>query len=303
MRPPSYDSPVSKHQFRVPKDADGLRLDQCLARCVPELSRRTARLALDLGAVFVDRKRVKVASRVVIPGQEVLVHLGGAFERASRKTGRAAREGDELALPPLEVLHEDADIVVVHKAAGVLAAPTPESDRNNLVSQLRSRPSGCEVFVVHRLDLQTSGVLVFAKTQSANRVLAETFRLHTLLRIYDVLVAGVVTEHTQTLDSEIRGKHAVTHLRRLQQYDQFCHVEAELETGRTHQIRIHLERLGHPVLADPRYGPPREPWHPARLALHARKLAFAHPSSGLAMNFEVRLPDDLSAYVGAASCS
>jgi 23S rRNA pseudouridine1911/1915/1917 synthase len=275
-------------------------LDQCLARCVPELSRRTARLALDLGAVFVDSKRTKVASRNVVVGQHIVVHLGGALERASRKTGREARALDERELPPLELLFEDADIVVVNKAAGVLSAPTPESDRNNLVSQLQNRALRQEVFVVHRLDLQTSGVLVFAKTPHANRVLAETFRLHTLQRIYDVLVAGVVTFEAQTVDAEIRSKRAVTHLRRIEQYARCAHLEAELETGRTHQIRIHLEGLGHPVLADPRYGPGREDWHPQRLALHARKLALAHPSSLERLTFEAPLPNDLEGFVRQA---
>lgn len=287
---------VNKTRFKVPAEAAGLRLDQCLARCVPELSRRTARIALDLGAVFVGRKRVKVASRAVEVGQEITVHLGGAFERATRQVGRAARSSDEQALPPPEVLYEDGDLIVVNKAAGVLTAPTPESDRNNLLSQLRQRV-GMELFVVHRIDLQTSGVLVFAKNAHANRSLAEVFREHQLTRRYDVLASGVFPPELQTIEADVGGKRAVTHLTLVQQRPLYCHLEATLETGRTHQIRIHLNGVGHPVLADPKYGPGRQRWHPPRLALHARTLAFPHPADGRLVTFETALPEDLRAFL------
>ena len=127
---------MAKFEFRVPEEAAGLRLDQCLAREVEQLSRPTARVALDLGAVFVDDQRVKVASRRVSAGQHVVVHLGGAFERAHKQVGRAARELDEAHLPQYEVLFEDEHLVFVYKPAGLLSAPTPEGDTGNLQAQL-----------------------------------------------------------------------------------------------------------------------------------------------------------------------
>jgi 23S rRNA pseudouridine1911/1915/1917 synthase len=293
-----YAVPVKTCRFIVPEAAQGLRLDQCLARCVPGLSRRTARLALDIGAVFVANKRVKVSSRVMSAGQVVVVHLGGALERATRATGKEARTRDEAALPPLSVLFEDDDVVVVDKAAGVLSAPTPESDRNNLFSQLQSTGPRPQLFVVHRLDLQTSGVLIFAKSIRANQVLAETFRVHRLERVYSVLAAGTFPAPELLVTAPVRGKSSETHFRVLRQFNVGCLLDARLSTGRTHQIRIHLEGLGCPVLSDPQYGPKpssdaRPAWQPSRLALHARLLALQHPLSNEALHFESPLPNDL----------
>src|SRR5690606_10904684 len=110
----------------------GKRLDQVLAARVPDLSRRKARVLLDIGGVFVDRARVKVASRKLRPGQVVEAHIGGALERATGEVGSAARERDSAALPRFTIVHADRDIVVVDKPAGLLTAPTPESDRGNL---------------------------------------------------------------------------------------------------------------------------------------------------------------------------
>jgi 23S rRNA pseudouridine1911/1915/1917 synthase len=287
---------MARFEFDVPVEAHGLRLDQCLARCVEPLSRSSARVALDLGAVFVDQRRVKVASRKVAAGQHVVVHLGGAFERSSKQVGRAARERDDAELPPFRVLFEDAHLVAVYKPAGLLSAPTPEGDSGNLQRQLSRR--GGEVFVVHRLDLQTSGVLVYAKTRAANHALSEMFRSHDLTRRYDVFAAGAPRDEVFSVRQSLSGKPAVTHLRRLAQHAAFCHLEATLETGRTHQIRRHLLSRGLPVLADAEYSQ-REPWHPRRLALHAKHLAFVHPATGEALAFDVELPDDLAGWLRA----
>lgn len=285
---------MAKFEFHVPDEADGLRLDQCLARCVEPLSRTSARVALDLGAVFVDERRVKVASRKVAAGQHVVVHLGGAFERAHKQVGRAARERDEAQLPPFRVLFEDEHLVAVYKPAGLLSAPTPEGDSGNLQKQLSRR--GVEIYVVHRLDLQTSGVLVYAKTRGANHALSELFRTHELTRRYDVFAAGSPREEAFSVRQSLGGKPAVTHFRRLAQHASFCQLEATLETGRTHQIRRHLLSRRLPVLADAEYSK-REPWHPPRLALHAKHLSFVHPVTGAALAFDVELPDDLAGWL------
>ncbi len=288
-----------KFEFLVSEEAAGLRLDQCLARSVETLSRSSARLALELGAVFVDRKRVKIASRKVFAGQHIAVNLGGAFERAQKQLGAAARAEDEAALPAYGILFEDEHIVVVNKPAGLLSAPTPEGDFGNLQTLLarRSRPAA-KVYVVHRLDLQTSGVLAFAKSELANERLSELFRSHALERRYDVLAAAEDTPETFSVCQSLGGKPAVTHFRRVRQYARSCHLEATLETGRTHQIRRHLTSRGFPVLADLEYGG-REPWHPRRLALHAKHLGIEHPVSREALSFDVELAEDLRDWLSA----
>lgn len=292
---------MAKFEFVVPEDAAGLRLDQCLARCVQPLSRSGARVALDLGAVFVDDRRVKVASRKVAVGQRVVVHLGGAFERAKKQIGRAARAEDEAALPRYEVLHEDEHLVAVYKPPGLLSAPTPEGDSGNLQALLARRgPKRQPVFVVQRLDLHTSGVMVFAKSVASNQALSELFRAHTLTRRYDVFAAGAPRQESFCVRQSLSGKAAVTHFRLLAQRSRFCHLEATLETGRTHQIRRHLLSVRLPVLADDEYSR-REPWHPPRLALHARLLCFSHPLTGAELSFEVPLPPDLSGWLANES--
>jgi 23S rRNA pseudouridine1911/1915/1917 synthase len=290
-------------EFEVPAEAAGLRLDQCLARCVPGLSRRTARIALDLGGVFIDNKRVKVAGRTVYPGQQVRVHLGTAFATATKATGRDARARDEAKLPPPQILFEDEHVIAVLKPAGLLSAPTPESDRNNLVSVLSHRTTPPErLFVVHRLDLHTSGVLIVARTEAANQRLSELFRVHDLTRLYETWVSGHVAESEFTVNTPVGGKPATTHFRVLarltSQGGPVTHLEAKLETGRTHQIRIHAASIGHPVLADLKYGM-REAWHPARLALHAKHLALAHPVTNQPLELSALTPPDLDAWLAS----
>lgn len=288
-------------EFVVLAEHAGLRLDQALARSVPELSRQKARVALEIGGVFVDRRRVKVASRRVVEGQRVAVVLGGALERAGSQLGLQSRAREEAALPAHSLLFEDAHLVVVDKPAGLLSAPTPESDRNNLQSVLSRRGgASAPVHVVHRLDLHTSGVLVFAKTDAANRALGEMFRKHELERCYRVLAAGTPAQEAFTERSPIAGRAATTHFTLLQRCGPFSQLNARLETGRTHQIRLHLSRIGHPVLADSQHAR-REAWHPPRLGLHAERLAFEHPIwGGQRMVFDAPLPSDLADWLAAA---
>jgi 23S rRNA pseudouridine1911/1915/1917 synthase len=278
--------------FEVAPAEAGMRLDQVLARRVPGLSRGAARVLLDIGGVFVDRSRVKVASRGVRPGQRIEAHLGGALERA-----RGARPG---AAPPeeeLRIAHEDDDLVVVDKPAGLLTAPTPESDRQNLLDRLRRRDPAGDVFLVHRIDLQTSGLVVFAKTAQANRSLAERFRRHDVEREYLAVVRGGSEFAQRTIDAPIAGRRAITHLRVVERFGtRATLLEARLETGRTHQIRIHCAAYGLPVAGDRRYGRPMR-GDPPRTALHARRLGFAHPRSGVTLDLTSPLPPDLAAWL------
>jgi 23S rRNA pseudouridine1911/1915/1917 synthase len=298
-RPSPADA--SRVTFTVADGDAGLRLDQALAARVPGLSRRRARLLLDIGGVFVDGRRVKVAGRLVRAGEKIVAHVGGALERATPKTGREARARDEARLPPHAIVFEDEDVVVVDKPAGLLTAPTPESDRNNLASLLARRPGGAPVHVVHRIDLETSGLLVFAKTEDANRALSERFRTHDLEREYLAVVAGAFPAGTRVIERPVGGRRAVTHVAVEERLGaRATLLRCRLETGRTHQIRLHAQASGHPVLGDPRYGAalgvvplPRPP----RMALHATLLAFAHPRTGAPLSFTSPWPADLAGWL------
>lgn len=282
------------HRFTVAAADKGLRLDQILAAHVPGLSRRKARVLLDLGGVFIDGARTKVAGKLLRPGQVVTANVGGALDRASGEVGRAARARDEAALPAFTIVHQDADLVIVDKPAGLLTAPTPESDRNNLAKLLEEK-LGAPIFVVHRLDLDTSGLLVFARTPDANRALSERFRVHDVTRRYLAVLRGVLADDARTVDLPVAGRRAVTHVKVLERFAAATLVECRLETGRTHQIRLHARHLGHPVLGDRQHGEPSA-IDPPRMALHAAELGIVQPRTGEALRFESPWPADLAGW-------
>jgi len=286
---------LQRFRFVVSPEDEGRRLDQVLAARVPGLSRRRARVAIDLGGVFVDGARTKVAGRAVRAGQEVVAHLGGALERATKEVGAEARARDEAGLPPFRIVHQDDDLVVVEKPSGLLTAPTPESDRGNLANAL-ARALARPVSVVHRLDLETSGLLVFALGDEANRVLAERFRAHDIERVYLAALGGVLAGDAHTVELPIAGRRAVTHVTVVERFAGATLVRCRLETGRTHQIRIHACHLGHPVLGDRRYGQ-ASPADPPRMALHATVLGIRHPRTGEPLRFESGWPEDLAAWL------
>jgi len=288
----------SRVAFTVADGDVGRRLDQVLAARVDGLSRRQARVLLDIGGVFVDGRRIKVASRPMHAGEEVVAVMGGALARATKKTGRAARGADEGRLPAFAVVFEDEDLVVVEKPAGLLTAPTPESDRNNLADLLKRRPGGAPVFVVHRIDLETSGLVVFAKNDHANRELSRRFRDHDLERAYLAVVAGAFPDELKAIDRPVGGRRALTHVEIRERFDDRATLVAcRLETGRTHQIRIHMAEVGTPVIGDARYGRPWASPAPPRMALHATTLSFVHPRTAETRSFSSAWPPDLAEWL------
>ena len=277
---------TTKTTFEVAADDAGLRLDQVIPRHVPGLSRRKARAVIDLGGVFVDRSRVKVAGRPVRAGQVIEVNIGGALDKAAA--------GAPVLAP--RIVHVDDHLIVVDKPAGLVTAPTPESDRGDVLDQL-ARLHG-EVFLVHRIDLPTSGLLVFARTRDANKRLGDAFKAHDVDREYRAVVVGTIA--AQTIDRPIDKRRAVTHVEPVETLAGATLVRVRLETGRTHQIRIHLAGIGHPVCGDRTHGGELERAflpRPQRLALHARLLGFTHPATGERVQWESPLPDELEHWV------
>ena len=274
----------------------GRRLDQFLAANVPDLSRRKARVLLDLGGVFVDGARTKVAGRLLRPGQVVVANVGGALERATPVVGKAARAEDEAALPRHAVVHLDDDVVVVDKPAGLLTAPTPESDRANLASVLRGELGG-EVFVVHRIDLETSGLLVFARTPDANRALAERFRDHDVERVYLAVLLGALARgsaHGRSARRRPPRGHAPRRRRAPRRRDaRALHARDGEDAPDPACTRA---TSGTRCSATGSTGSPR-PIDPPRMALHAAVLGFPHPRTGAPLRFESPWPPDLAPWL------
>jgi 23S rRNA pseudouridine1911/1915/1917 synthase len=281
-----------------PKD-EGERLDRFIA-ARGGISRGEARRALDAGGVFLDGRRFKVAGRTLRPGQQVVVNLA--------EGGRAAAEAAPLERARL--LYADADLAAVDKPAGVPAQPTLTSDRGTL-PELVGALLGGPVTLVHRLDRETSGVTVFARSAAAAAALSEAFRVGSPEKTYLALCARAPAPAEGRVDAPLGKDPARAGLRRVDpggdpaatRYETLragpgaALVLASPETGRTHQIRVHLAHLGAPLLGDPRYGGPRRVGEVAipRVMLHARRLVLAHPLTGARMVLEAPVPDDFLA--------
>ncbi|MGN6187307.1 MAG: RluA family pseudouridine synthase [Conexibacter sp.] len=285
-------------RIEVAPDADGERLDQLLAG--PLGSRSAAQRAIDAGRVTVDgavrpkRHRVAAGERI-----EVAPEAAG---------GEAEPAADEV---PYAVAWEDEHLLVVDKPAGVVVHPARGHRGATLAQALAGRAAGGEdparAGIVHRLDKDTSGLLVIARSEAVHRALQELIRRRELRREYLALVAGCPPARSGTIDAPIGRdrrtrtrmstdtdvpRAARTHFEIERAYAGFTLLRVTLETGRTHQIRVHLEAIGHPVVGDPEYGG-AQTLGLARQFLHAARLAFAHPVTGAPVDVSSPLPSDL----------
>lgn len=287
----SYTGAVSSGQslrLLVSADAAGLRLDQAIALLSPSVSRAAARRLIDQGSVFLAGSRTKVASRVVKAGQRIDVHL---------PPSSVARERD-VPTPDIPILLLTDDLVVVDKPSGLLSAPTPQTDRADLLYFLQKQLG--QLYLVHRLDAHTSGALVLARTAASARDLSAQLENRTLGRTYLALLAGEIAADFSA-DAPIGERPACTHFRVIERGRGATKVEAELETGRMHQIRIHAQAAGHPVLGDRKYGGSgvTELGRAPRLALHATSVRFALPGAGRTETVHALFPPELEAYWSA----
>ena len=281
---------------------EGERADGLLARLVPDLTRSAAQKLLERGAVTREGRPVRKNDRPA-PGDMLEVVLP---------------DPEPIDVPPqnipLDVVYEDADVIVVNKPVGLVVHPAPGHPDGTLVNALlyhcgtslsgingQLRPG-----VVHRIDRDTSGLIIAAKNDRAHLALAAQLQDHSLARTYEAVAVGGLREDSGTVDAPIgrhpvdrkkmavdrkNGREAVTHWTVLARYPGYTHVECRLETGRTHQIRVHLATIGHPLLGDTVYGAKKPVPGLAGQCLHARRLRFRHPSTGVLVELECPLPD------------
>ena len=288
-------------QIKFTADRSGERIDRFLSENLENLSRSYIQKLLKDGKISVNQSSVKPNYKisendkieVFIPDPEVLDILPENI--------------------PLDILYEDSDILIVNKPKNMVVHPAPGHYEHTLVNAVMyhckdnlsgingvSRPG-----IVHRIDMNTTGVLVTCKNDFAHSRIAAQLAVHDITRKYNAIVWNPFSVESGTVDAPLArsrkdrkkvaidqsGRRAVTHYRVLKNFKQFAHVECQLETGRTHQIRVHMSSIGHPLLGDDVYGSGKSPYNITGQALHARVLGFVHPRTGKYMEFEAPLPD------------
>ncbi|HEY1125790.1 MAG TPA: RluA family pseudouridine synthase [Sphingobium sp.] len=291
----------------------GARLDRALATLMPELSRERVK-ALILGG----HVRGPGGTPVSDPALKVRAETAFALDIPEAAPAEALAQQIDLV-----IAYEDEHLIVIDKPAGMVVHPAAGNPDGTLVNALLHHCAGqlsgvggvARPGIVHRIDKDTSGLLVVAKTDRAHEGLARQFKDHSIDRRYLAIVSGVPAPPAGTVDTWIgrsdanrqkmavqrsgRGKHAVTHFRTVERLDKAALVECRLETGRTHQVRVHMAHIGHPLLGDQAYG--RSGPHKAllaeldfhRQALHAARLGFVHPVTSQAVSFESPIADDM----------
>jgi len=300
----NLDEGFARYDWIVEQDESGERIDKFLAQVEEgDWSRTQIQGWIKEGNVEVNGKQVKGNYRL--------------------------QEGDEISLkvpPPVEldlqpepmdldIVYEDKDVVVVNKARGMVVHPAPGNYSGTLVNALLYHCKDLSGIngvlrpgIVHRIDKDTSGLLMVAKNDKAHESLAAQLKEHSVLRRYVALVHGIIPHDQGTIDAPIgrdpknrqqmavvfeNSKPAVTHFQVLERFDQYTLVECQLETGRTHQIRVHFKYIGYPLVGDTKYGPVKNDFHLEGQALHARDLGFVHPTTGEFMEFTSPLPEEI----------
>ncbi len=280
----------------------GERIDRFLSGDLEGLSRSYIQKLLKEGGITVDGKAVK-SNYKLNAGDEILVQIPDP-------------EPMDI-LPediPLDILYEDEDILVVNKPKGMVVHPSPGHYSHTLVNAVLfhcgGRLSGINGVlrpgIVHRIDMDTTGSLLICKNDRAHQILADDLKEHNITRRYHAVVHGNLKEDTGTVNAPIgrhpvdrkkmstkapNGRHAVTHYRVLERFGNYTYIECELETGRTHQIRVHMASIGHPILGDAVYGPAKCPFKLEGQTLHAKILGIKHPSTGQYIEFDAPLPE------------
>lgn len=309
---------MSQWQGQVPLEMGGQRLDAVLAQLVEGVSRARLKAQIEAGEVWVDGQVASKPRQMMMGGEALALVLP---------------EREVLTFTPeaidLEIVYEDDGLLVINKPAGLVVHPGAGNMDGTLLNALLHHDPALAVLpragIVHRLDKLTSGLLVVAKTEPVQMALTEMLKEHGVERLYEAVVVGRIlaggtieaaigrhgTDRTRMTVDEWRGREAVTHYRVLNRFRAHTHVRCQLETGRTHQIRVHMSHIGHPLLGDPEYGrrlslPKGMAVEQAdvlrafkRQALHAAQLSFEHPLTGEWVSFHAPLPQDMQGLLAA----
>ena len=293
---------MDKIIFQVEKEHAGIRIDRYLSDNLEEISRSYLQKLLKEKHITVNEKEIK-ASYKVQEGDVVSVSVP------------EPEEPDILPEEiPLDILYEDDSLMVVNKPKNMVVHPSAGHLSGTLVNAVlfhcKGNLSGINGImrpgIVHRIDKDTTGALLICKTDTCHRILAEQLKVHSITRKYRAVVQGNLKDDEGTIEGPIgrhttdrkkmainykNGKEAITHYRVLERFGNATYIECQLETGRTHQIRVHMASIGHPLLGDTTYGSSKNPYHLQGQALHAMVLGFLHPVTNTYMEFTAPLPE------------
>lgn len=298
---------MNKIVLTVDEDSDGIRADKFLTENIDYLTRSAIQKIISDGNATAEGKSINKSYKV---------KEGENIELLIPDAEKLDVEAENI---PLDILYEDDDLLVVYKPKGMVVHPAPGNHTGTLVNALlyhcKDSLSGINGIlrpgIVHRIDKDTSGILLVAKNDFAHVNLAEQIKEHTVNRLYEAIVYGTNLEDEGDIDMPIgrsekdrkkmaisdKGKNALTHYSVIKRYQGFTHIQCKLHTGRTHQIRVHMSYIGHPVAGDLVYGPKSNPITKLNgQCLHARSIGFVHPRTGEYMEFTSDLPDYFTSF-------
>ena len=296
---------MESRKIIVPEEQEGKRIDAFVADICKDISRSLAQFLIKEEKILLDGNVVKVSTKV----------HGNQVVEIPEKT---EKEVDKDIMPeeiPIEILYEDEDILVINKPKNMVVHPAVGNTSGTLVNAILGKTELSDYNgefrpgIVHRLDKDTTGVLVVAKNNNAHQNIAEQIQKRETKKIYIALVRGIIKEENGVIDLPIgrhptdrkkmavvkEGKPALTYFKVLKRFDGYTLVEIELKTGRTHQIRVHMAHIGHPVVGDTLYSNGKNSFGVTSQMLHAYRLGFKHPRTGEWMEFTAPLPKELEA--------
>ena len=294
--------------FTIETDDVNKRVDVFLNEEMEDVSRSALQKNIEKGNITVNGEKIS---------KNYKLHLGDIVEAELPPPENIAIVPEDI---PLDIMYEDDDLIVINKSQNMVVHPAPGHYTGTLVNALMfhcgDNLSGINGVlrpgIVHRIDKDTSGVLVIAKSDLAHKGLSEQLAEHSMKRVYNAIVYNSFSEESGTVDRNIDrskndrkkmavvmqgGRNAVTHYKVIEKLGKYTWVELQLETGRTHQIRVHMSYIGHPLLGDPVYGPKKCPFNLNGQVLHAKVLGFIHPRTGEYMEFNSELPDYFSSLI------
>ena len=288
-------------EYIVSQEEKGKRLDTYIPSVDTDITRTSAQRLIEDGNILVNGKNAKVSYKIQ-ENDKISVEIP--------KPKQIELKAQNI---PIEIIYEDSDIIVVNKPKGMVVHPANGNPDGTLVNAIMAickdslSGIGGEIRpgIVHRIDKDTSGLLIVAKNDNAHVKMSEQIKNHEVKKTYIALVRGVFKENEATIDMPIgrspsdrkkmavdkNGKEAVTHFKVIKRYNKYTYIKVKIDTGRTHQIRVHLSQIGYPIVGDAVYSNGKNPWGVEGQCLHAKSIRFKHPTTGKEMFIEAKIPE------------